>query len=687
MISPPDLQSLLALPAFKTFFDAAPDAIVIVDSGGHIAAYNEKSHELFAAKVDELTGMLVEQLIPSAARARHVGLRQNYLARPVPRPMGVNMQLSALRLDGSVFPVEISLAPLRIGDGNAVMAIVRDITDRLEHRDTVRELDRTKAIAQVTQAALIEKDFDQLSQFSCATVRNMLSAHLVCVVVHNHMRAGIRLCAVEADQSFAPGASARLAGGIAEISVRLGEVALIKDTAAAGFELSAECALLDVRSLAGTPIRSQGGLIGTLLACSRSPHHFSRDDLAFLEVIANILSNAYQRSRAEEATQSARRLELIGQLTGGIAHDFNNMLTVVLGNMQLLTDMVSGNEFAARSVAATERAAQRGAVLTRKLLAFSRRQPLQPAVIDVAKHLHACFELFDRTLGANIKVQLMLAQQLPPVEIDAMQLESALLNLAVNARDAMQPQGGTLVIEARAHEHSDGVLSDGSRLAAGRYVVITVADTGVGMSAEVLGHVFEPFFTTKPIGEGTGLGLAMVYGFVKQSNGHITVQSAAGYGTTFSLYFPAVDTTGLPSGHVARGKLSAAPRGNNEHVLVVEDDAEVARIAQTFLLDIGYRVSVAHTHEGALSTFNAAADIALVVSDVVLADGESGVQLARALVALRPGLPVLYCSGYARHELPTAFDINDKSLFLRKPFTREQLASAAAAALRRGAPQ
>ena len=680
-----ELDALFSQAVFKTFFDAAPDAILIFSADGRIVAHNDQAKRLFAADSTQLSGLLVESLVPQSMRERHVVLRDGYLAQPIVRSMGERLQLSAVRLDGSQFPVEISLAPLRIGARKSVMAIVRDVTQRLKHRDTERELGRTKAIVEISHAALIEKNFDRLVRMACSVVRRTMAADYSSVSYYVEGEPFVWLAVIDG-----PGAESlegrRIAvdgtDGIADRVRRTGAAACIANIDSLHLTLPAELAPLAIKSLAGAPISSDRTLIGVLMVGSVTADHFAPSDLVFLEAIANTLSNAYQLAKAGEASQTARRLESIGQLTGGIAHDFNNVLTVILGNLQLLGDAVTNNEFAARSVNAAERAAQRGSVLTKKLLAFSRHQALRASVIDLGKHLHACYELLERTLGANVVVRLSLPPALPAIEIDAMQLESALLNLAVNARDAM-PSGGSLRIDAKGFEHAGGVLADGADLLPGQYVVIRLADNGTGMTPQVLSHVFEPFFTTKPVGQGTGLGLAMVYGFVKQSHGHIAVESEVGRGTTFRLYFPAVATPPAQLRASARTRVAPVASGHGKHLLLVEDDVEVARVATAFLHDLGYRVSVAYTRAEAIELFQGAADIALLLSDVVLSAGESGVEVANQLCLLRPDLPILYCSGYPRRELPPGFDINDRSLFLRKPYSRDQLGNAVAAAFRR----
>src|SRR5690606_9657092 len=340
----------------------------------------------------------------------------------------------------------------------------------------------------------------------------------------------------------------------------------------------------------------EGQCLGLLLAGSRSSHSFSRDDGSFVQALANTVGAALQREGAEARLFQSQRLEALGQLTGGVAHDFNNLLTVVSGNLQMLEDRISEDAHGVRLVKAALRATSRGADLTRKLLAFSRRQTLQPRAIDVVQLLDSIVDILRRTLGAKIDVRLDVEADLPAAKADPGMLDTSLLNLAVNARDAM-PDGGRLTLSAsRISAHAHPAVRDG-QLVAGEYVRIAVTDTGSGMPPEVLARAFEPFFTTKESGKGSGLGLSLVYGFAKQSGGHIDVRSAAGAGTSIALYLPADDGSAAPRLRRVGG---ADYVGGDETILVVEDDDEVRSVAVGFLDKLGYRVLQAADGEQAL---------------------------------------------------------------------------------------
>ena len=352
-----------------------------------------------------------------------------------------------------------------------------------------------------------------------------------------------------------------------------------------------------------------------------------------------------ERRQLEERLLHASKLEAIGRLTGGIAHDFNNMLSVVIGNLDLLQNSLDGNEKASRRTRLAIEGAQRCADLTNRLLTFSRRQSLQTSVLDLRDLVPGMMELLQRTLGEHIEVRFDADQDLWPVEVDRNQLEAALVNLAVNARDAM-PDGGSLTV---GMANRGAAEQDGAPEPRGEYVVIAVTDTGVGMAPEVKQRVFEPFFTTKESGKGTGLGLSMVYGFVRQSEGHIEIDSAVDEGTTVRILLPRSEKAERSAGSVRA--LSPAPRrGNGETILVVEDDDKVRQVTVSALGTLGYEVIEAETGDEALSVLRDGSGIDLVLSDVKMPGATSGIDLARRVGAEWPWIKVLLTSGYIEAE-------------------------------------
>ncbi|MCX7789258.1 MAG: PAS domain S-box protein, partial [Chloroflexaceae bacterium] len=346
----------------------------------------------------------------------------------------------------------------------------------------------------------------------------------------------------------------------------------------------------------------------------------------------------------EEQLRQAQRLEAVGQLTGGVAHDFNNLLTVMLGNAELLSEALADNPDLKPLAEMIGTAAQRGSALTQHLLAFARRQALDPRAVDVNRLITGMDGLIRRALGEHIEIRLMLAPALWRALVDPAQLESALLNLCINARDAM-PAGGALTIETANVLLDQHYADRATEVTPGAYVLVAVSDTGLGIAPEHLPHVFEPFFTTKGQGKGSGLGLSMVYGFVKQSQGHVTIYSEPGQGTTVKLYLPR--TVEEVAGYET--DVEGAWLGGDETILLVEDDEAVRHFARQQLTSLGYRVLEAATGPEALEIVRAHDDIALLFTDIVMPGGMSGRDLVEAARQVRPGLKVLYTSGYAEN--------------------------------------
>lgn len=384
------------------------------------------------------------------------------------------------------------------------------------------------------------------------------------------------------------------------------------------------------------------------------------------------------RHQAERALHQAQKMEAVGQLTGGVAHDFNNLLTVVMGNLQILANHVSRDVFASELIQAALKAARRGADLNRTLLAFSRKQRLAPEPVDFNDMINGMTGMLRRSLGEQVHIAVIQAQGLPRAMADPTQLETALLNLAVNARDAM-PGGGTLTIEtasAAFDAHHAALEGD---VQPGRYVMLAVSDTGVGMAAEVRARAFEPFFTTKDTGKGSGLGLAMVYGFVKQSGGHVKIYSEPGIGTTVKLYLPEIAASAehpTPAPAMPR----SLPSGT-ETVLVVEDEEDVRQLACRVLTGLGYRVLQASDGKSALGVLAREPVVDLLFTDVVLPGGLNGPQIAQQARARRPGLPVLYTSGYTGNAIQQLEGEAAAVRLISKPYAIEELAQMVRTAL------
>jgi signal transduction histidine kinase len=396
-----------------------------------------------------------------------------------------------------------------------------------------------------------------------------------------------------------------------------------------------------------------------------------------LQVLNNTLEQrvhdeVHARSKVEEQLRQVQKMEAVGQLTGGIAHDFNNMLAVILGGLNLLQrKLARGETDVERFIEGAIDAAQRAATLTQRLLAFSRQQPLSPEPLIINKLVAGMSELLDRTLGEHVKVETVLAAGLWQVKADPAQLENAILNLAVNARDAM-PGGGRLTIET-LNAFVDDAYAREYAIEAGQYVLIAVADTGAGMAPEVIAKAFDPFFTTKGAGRGTGLGLSQVYGFVRQSGGHVKIYSELGVGTSVKIYLPRLYGEAAATEQAKR--LATVHRGlRSEIILVVEDEERVRALSVEALRELGYGVVEASGPRQALRMLDEGQQVTLLFTDVVMPD-MSGRQLADRARVKRPNLKVLYTTGYTRNAIVHNGMLDPGTNLLTKPFSIEELAA------------
>jgi PAS domain S-box-containing protein len=400
-----------------------------------------------------------------------------------------------------------------------------------------------------------------------------------------------------------------------------------------------------------------------------------RDDEGQPKEIFGTFLDVTERKRLEQQLVQAQKMEALGRMTGGVAHDFNNMLTIVLGNLDRLRRMVEPGDRAAKRVEMALHGAQRCAELTKQMLAFARRQMLRPAPVNIDDLVVKTGSMLRRVAGEAIEIEIASEPELWAALADPAQIEAALVNLVMNARDAM-PRGGRLTIRmGNAEIGPDHALAEAS-LAPGRYVWVAVGDTGVGIAPDIIDRIFEPFFTTKESGQGTGLGLSIIYGFVKQSGGHIEVESEPGQGSIFRLYLPRA-ATAAPKAE-RRAEPGELPRGRDgETILVVEDNEQVRHFAASTLNELGYTVIQANDARQALALVGEKRRIDLLFSDVVLGNGMTGFELAAAARSQAPGLPVLFTSAYYQSPAPEAGNTN----LLQKPYWEHELATAVRSAL------
>jgi PAS domain S-box-containing protein len=635
--------------------EAAPDSIIGVGTDGRIVLANVRTVELFGYQQSELVGRPIEMLLPERFRAMHSRHRQDYLADPRPRPMGAGATLAGRRKDGREFPAEISLSSIDTGQLQLVVAAVRDVTDRLRREAQFRDLleaapDAMVGVTTDGRITLINAATERLFGYG----RDELLGQKIEILVPDAARADhpeLRLRYFHDPRPRPMGA-----GGLLR--------ARHKD----GREFPAEISL--------SALQTEDGLIVSAAIRDVTDRIEAQAQRLRLEAEAQRLAAAAERERLEAQLHQARRLESLGQLAGGVAHDFNNILAVMLNYTTFVIEQAQAAAArdpqgdwpqAASDLHQVLRAGKRATELTHQLLAFSRREVIRPRVLDLNAVIGEVEQLLRRTLGEHIQLHVEHESPLCPVLADPGQIEQVLMNLAVNARDAM-PDGGTLTVHTGNHEIAETSAAT-TGPPPGRYARVRIADTGTGIPDEVLAHVFEPFFTTKAAGEGTGLGLATVFGIVTQAGGFVTIDSVPGAGTAFTLLFPETDEP-----PAAPGPKSQQVRHHGQGtILVVEDEDALRAVTQRILTRNGYRVLTAATGPEALKVAeDSEDDIDLLLTDVIM-PYMHGQQLAEQMVAARPGIRVVYMSGYAEPFVTGEHALHPDAALISKPFLEADL--------------
>ncbi|MBV6649731.1 MAG: response regulator, partial [Hoeflea sp.] len=421
-----------------------------------------------------------------------------------------------------------------------------------------------------------------------------------------------------------------------------------------------------------TPVKTETGEVRRWVGSNTDIEHAKLNEAALAELNATLEERIAERTeellQSQKALQQSQKMETIGKLTGGVAHDFNNLLQVVSGNLQLLAKDVSGNEQAGTRVNNALAGVQRGAKLASQLLAFSRRQPLEPKVINVGRFVRGMDDLLRRSIGETVDIEVVVAEGLWNTSADPTQVENAILNMAINARDAMDG-AGKLTIEAANARLDDTYTAGLEDVESGNYVLLAVTDTGAGMDEATLEQVFEPFFSTKPEGKGTGLGLSMVYGFVKQSGGHIKIYSEPGQGTTVKIYLPRALADEEQDIQAPAGPAT----GGTETILVVEDDEDVRATVVATLKDLGYSVLTARDAQGGLAVIESGVSVDVLFTDVVMPGTLKSPEMAKLAKAINPDLVVLFTSGYTENSIVHGGKLDPGVELLSKPYTREAL--------------
>ena len=617
---------------YRGLLEAAPDATVVMNHSGELILVNAEMEKLFGYGREELLGQKIEMLVPARYRSYHPPLRNGFFVHPKARPMGAGRELYGLRKNGSEFLVEISLSPMESAEGTLVTAAIRDITVRK---------DAEKRLAQME-----------------GRYRGLMEAAPDGMVVVN--QAGeIVLLNVQAEKQFGYSRDELLGQVVTNIIPEGFAERLVADALRTNAEALAQQIGTGIE-LNGRRKDGSSFPIEIMLSPLESPEGI---------LVTAAIRDISERKQLARQLHQSQKMEAVGQLTGGIAHDFNNLLGVIIGNLDLLDRLVAGDKTAIKRVRTAQKAAIRGADITRRLLVFSSNDELKPAVVRLGDSIQNTIELAARGLGPEIKITTDLDDSVPPLFVDPAGLESSLLNLVVNARDAM-PKGGCIVISSKREDLDDThPMVHSGEIKAGGFVCIRVSDSGQGMSKETMERAFEPFFTTKTRNKGTGLGLAIVYGFVKQSGGTVHVYSELGHGTTVSLYLPLSADRSHPVLAETTTFLHTRMGGT---VLVVDDEVDLLEVAAAYLADMGLTAIMAIDGASALNMLAERSEIDLMMTDIVMPGGMNGVELVQRARELRPDLKIIYSSGFPAEALAERSMTLVEGCLLRKPYQRAE---------------
>jgi hypothetical protein len=639
-------QNMAEVLLSSDLLETLPDAIVAVDGDGTIVQINSQTQALFGYTRDELIGQKIEVLVPESYRRQHHHHRKNFAEAPKTRRMGAELDLYGRRRNGSEFPVEISLSPVATENGTFVLSAIRDISDRKRiaeelrraneelHRRTAEQLgeyrSRLALIIDSSEDAIIGKDLNGI-----ITSWNKGAERIYGYTPEEAIGKHISLLAPSDRPDEIPEILEKIALG--EGIEHCESVRVTKDGRR-----------LDV-SISVSPLRdAKGDVIGA----------------------SAIARDITTQKRAESQLHQSQKMEAIGRLAGGVAHDFNNILGIINACAEFLRDRIDSTEESSLFVENIKKAVERGSSLTRQLLAFSRSSAVQPRVLDLNERLKDVSKLLRPLMGDDVEILVVSKSPTAVVEADPGQLDQIVVNLAVNARDAM-PRGGKLILETGTAKFDEAFAEQHQSMTPGKYVLLAVSDTGSGMDGATVSRIFEPFFTTKEVGKGTGLGLATVYGIVKQSAGHILVYSELGHGTTFKIYLPSADhKVGLESKPEVE---TVCPKRRGASILLVEDDEIMRSLTRQALEEHGYSVVETDDGKSALEWVQShPGPIDLLLTDVVMRR-LSGPELVDRLSASHPNLKVVYMSGYTGELIAEREVLKRGIILLEKPFTRAAL--------------
>jgi PAS domain S-box-containing protein len=619
----------------RAVVDTAMDGVILIDTFGTILMFNPACELLFGYLASEVVGGNVEVLMPSPLHEEHHRHPSNYRETGERKIIGIRREVAGRRKNGSTFPMDLSVGESRQEDETVFVGIIHDLTERHRQERTLREsAARLNAVVETAVDGVILID-----------ARGLVSV-------------------------FNP-ACERLFGYAADEVIGKN----VKILMPSPFDEGHDGYLWNFRNTGERKIVGIGrDIVGSRKDGSTFPMDLSLGEAKQdgESIFVGIIHDLSEHKRTEAQLVQAQKMEIVGQLSGGIAHDFNNLLTVIIGNAELLGGKLKTRPDLKQYCETIINAGERGAELTQRLLAFSRKQSLVPISFDCNELVDGMRIILRRTLRENIEVRVNLDPHLLHAYADPAQLESAALNLALNAQDAM-PEGGTLSISTEDAVLDQEYQEGHPEVLPGRYVLITVTDNGTGMPPEVRERVFEPFFTTKGVGKGSGLGLSMVYGYMKQSNGHVAVYSEPGLGTSVRLYLPTAKSSAAAPLQEPQIEESA-PTGTGI-VLVVEDDPFVRGYAVGSLESLGYQVMTAADGPEAMQKLRRYEDqIDVLFTDMVMPGGMGGMELAERAMALLPGLKVLLTSGYPLKSMAAGTQLKPAPQILHKPYRKAELA-------------
>jgi len=615
--------------------ETAVDGVILIDARGCVLMFNSACEKLFKYQASEVIGQNVKMLMPGPYREEHDSYIDNFHRTGERKIIGIGREVLGQRKDGTTFPMDLSVGEAKQDEGSIFVGIIHDLTERERTERALRESNaRLKAVVDTAVDGVILIDARGcILEFNPACEK--LFKYSVAEVLHRNVK------------MLMPSSYRVEHDGYIGNFLKTGERKII----GIGREVLGQ--------------RKDGSTFPMGLSVGEARQE---GESTFVGIIHDLTEN----KRTEELLVQAQKMEMVGQLSGGIAHDFNNLLTVIVGNAEFLSEKLKARKDLQQLADDIGRAGDRGAELTQRLLAFGRRQVLRPVEIVCNDLLDSMHKLLQRTLRQDIKITTDFDPELTLAFADAAQLESAVLNLAVNAQDAML-SGGHLTISTANASLDDHYKSLHPEVIPGEYVLIAVTDDGEGMPKEVIERAFEPFYTTKEVGKGSGLGLSMVYGFVKQSNGHVAIYSEPGLGTTVRIYLPQVASKLSPSAEQVLVRTGTLPRGT-ETVLVVEDDPFVRTYSIKSVESLGYSVISAVDANDALQKLRADIPVDILFTDIVMPGGINGWELTDLARQLRPGLPVLLTSGYALETLVKHGRLRAGAVVLTKPYRKADLA-------------